>query len=95
MPIRPAITAFIVLVVATLAVTHLGSTMAEGDTESARPPSEVGRYQAAGGDQNEVWLIDTTTGECWRAHTRGAKRAWEQLVPPLPAKPPKAPPDNL
>jgi hypothetical protein len=63
--------------------------------KAGRPPGEVGRYQGAGGDQNEVWLIDTTTGECWRAHTRGDARQWEQLVPPLPANPERAKSDKL
>lgn len=65
------------------------------ENQQLRKPSEVGRYQSAGGDQNEVWLVDTTTGECWRAHTLGENRRWEQLVPPLPVDPPKARPDKL
>jgi hypothetical protein len=79
-----------------LAVLARGPLFADAsDHDKPRPAAEIGRYQSAGGDQNEVWLVDTTTGECWRAHTLGENRKWERLVPPLPVDPPEAKPDQL
>jgi hypothetical protein len=93
---RSPVTLAISFIAALCAVgAYYGSSLAIDDGAGPRRPAEVGRFQAAGGDQNEIWLVDTKTGECWRAHTLGDKRTWEQLVPPLPVHPPKAKPDKI
>jgi hypothetical protein len=70
-------TALVIASVILTAGVTLGLTSATSGETKQSETSFAGRYQATA-DNSRVYLIDTTTGECWR---NGPDDKWQRVIP--------------